>query len=216
MIRKILFENIAMKAAAAVLAVALWIFVVSKGQTEMSLSVPIEYANIPQGLEIAKREVKTANIVVRTHESLSKNIKQETVRVSVDAGKAKKGEGVFPLRKDDVKLPYGASVVSVEPSTVKLVFEETLSKQVPVHPDITGNPENGYYVKSVEIKPKEIEIEGAKSEVRKVGFVRTETIDITGLTEDITQEAVLKFANSGVRSKIETVSVRIRIVRRGR
>ena len=48
MIRRIFFENFALKAAAAVLAVVLWIFVVSKGQTEMSLSVPIEYSNIPQ------------------------------------------------------------------------------------------------------------------------------------------------------------------------
>ncbi len=216
MIRKMLFENVAMKAAAVVLAVALWIFVVSKGQTEMSLSVPIEYTNIPQGLEIAKREVKTANVVVRTHESLSKSIKQETVRAYVDAGKAKKGEGVFPLRKDDVKLPYGASVISIEPSTVKIVFEETLSKQVPIHPDITGTPESGYYVKSVEIGPKEIMIEGAKSEVRKVGSVKTEPIDITGLTEDVSQDVGLKLTNGSIRSKIDRVEIKIRIARRGR
>lgn len=216
MIRRIFFENFALKAAAAVLAVVLWIFVVSKGQTEMSLSVPIEYSNIPQGLEIAKREVKAANLVIRTHESLSKNIRQEAVRVYVDVGKARKGEGVFPVRKDDVKLPYGASVISIEPSSVKIVFEETVSKQVPIRPDITGSPEAGYYVKSTEIEPKEIVIEGAKSEVRKIGTVKTEPIDITGLTEDFDQETGLKFPNGGIRSKLNKVDVHIRIVRRGK
>ncbi|HYA32014.1 MAG TPA: CdaR family protein [Thermodesulfovibrionales bacterium] len=216
MIRRVLFGNFALKVSSVVLAVVLWIFVVSKGQTEMSLNVPIEYSNIPQGLEIAKREAKTANVVIRTHESLAKNVRQETVRVFVDVSKAKKGEGTFPVRKDDVKLPYGASIVSIEPSGVKIAFEETVSKPVTISPDISGSPENGYYVKSIEVKPKEVIIEGAKSEVRKVAFVKTEPIDITGLTEDLDQEAGLKFPNGGVRAKVDKVSVHISIKRRVR
>lgn len=216
MIRRLLFGNFALKAAAVVLAVVLWIFVVSKGQTEMSLSVPIEYLNVPPGLEIAKREAKMTNIVIRAHESLSRNIRQETVRVYLDVSKAKKGEGVFPIRKDDVKLPFGASIIKVEPSAVKIAFEETVSKTVVIRADITGSPENGFYVRSVEIMPKEIDIEGAKSEVRKIIFVKTEPIDITGLNEDFSQEAGLKLSNGNVRLKVDKVDVRIRIARRGR
>ena len=215
-LRRLLWENVTLKAAAAVLAVILWFFVVSKGQTEMALTVPIEYANIPSGLEIARYEVKSVNIVIRTHESLSRNIRQDTVRVSVDVSKGKKGEGIFPVKKDDVKLPYGASIVKLEPSSVKVVFEETVSKKVPITPDITGAPENGYYVKSVEISPREMVIEGAKSVVRKVGTVKTEPIDITGLTEDFRQEVGLKLQDSAIRSKTDKVDVHIRIARRGK
>lgn len=209
-------ENVTLKAAAAALAVILWFFVVSKGQTEMSLTVPIEYANIPSGLEISRLEVKASNIVVRAHESLSRNIRQDTVRVYVDVSKAKKGEGIFPLKKDDVKLPYGVSIVKIEPLSVKVVFEETISKSVAITPDVTGAPENGYYVKSVELSPREIVIEGPKSAVRKVGAVKTESIDITGLTEDFKQEVGLKLQDSAIRSKTDKVDVRIRIARRGK
>ncbi len=215
-IRRLLLENAALKAAAAALAVILWFFVVSKGQTEMALTVPIEYANIPSGLEISRLEVKAANIVVRAHESLSRNIRQDTVRVYVDVSKAKKGEGIFPLKKDDVKLPYGVSIVKIEPLSVKVVFEETLSKKVIIAPDVTGAPENGYYVKSVELSPGEIVIEGPKSAVRKVRAVKTEPIDITGLTEDFRQEVGLKLQDSAIRSKTDKVEVRIRIARRGK
>lgn len=215
-LRRLLLENIALKAAAVVLAIILWFFVVSRGQTEMSLTVPVEYSGIPAGLEIASREVKSANIVVRTHESLSRNIRQEMVRVFVDVSKAKKGEGVFPIRNDDVKLPYGASVVKIEPATVKVVFEETVSKTVAIVPDITGSPESGYYVKSVEVRPKEMVVQGAKSAVRKVGAVKTEPIDITGLTEDFRQEVGLKLQEGSLRSKTDKADVHIRIVRRGK
>jgi YbbR domain-containing protein len=215
-IRGIFLENITLKASAAVLAVILWFFVVSKGQTEISLNVPIEYSGIPSGLEISHYEVKSANIVVRSHESLSRNIRQDTVRVSVDMSKAKKGEGIFSLRKDDVRLPYGASVVRIDPLSVKVLFEETVSKKVAVMPDVTGTPEKGYYLKSVEVSPAEMAIEGAKSVVRKVATVSTEPIDITGLTEDFKQDVMLKLRENGIRSKTEAVHVHIKIARRGK
>lgn len=216
MIRRLFWENLAFKAAAVVLAIVLWVFVTSKGQTEMALSVPIEYANIPSGIEISKHTVTAAQIVVRTHESLSKNIRQENVRVSVDVSRAKKGEEIFSLKKDDVKVPYGATVTKIEPSAVKVMFEETVSKKVPVKPEITGSPEQGYAVKRVEVSPEEVDIEGAKSEVRKVGVMRTEPIDISGLTEDLKQEAKLEGKNGNIRTRIDKVNVRIRIVRRSR
>jgi YbbR domain-containing protein len=215
-IKRLFWENIAFKAAAVVLAVILWVFVTSKGQTEMSLSVPIEYVNIPSGLEISKHTVTTAQIVVRTHESLSKNIRQENVRVSVDVGRAKKGEEIFSLKKDDVKVAYGATVTKIEPSTVKVAFEETVSKKVSVKPEVTGSPEQGYVVKRIEVSPEEVVIEGAKSEVRKVGVLRTEPIDISGLAEDLSQEAKVEGTNGNIRAKIGKVNVRVRIARRSR
>jgi len=215
-IKRLFWENLAFKAAALVLAVILWVFVTSKGQTEMSLSVPIEYVNIPSGIEISKHTVTTAHIVVRTHESLSKNIRQENVRVSVDVSRAKQGEEIFSLKKDDVKVAYGATVVKIEPVTIKVVFEETVSKKVPVKAEVTGNPERGYSVRRIEVSPEEVVIEGARSEVRKVGVMKTELIDISGLTEDLSQEAKIEEKNANIRTKIEKVNVQIRIVRRSR
>jgi len=215
-IKRLVWENLAFKAAAVVLAVILWVFVTSKGQTEMSLSVPIEYVNIPSGLEISKHTVTTAHIVVRTHESLSKDVRQENVRVSVDVSRAKKGEETFSLRKDDVKVVYGATVVKIEPPAVKVMFEETVSKRVPVKPEVTGIPEQGYFVKRIEVSPEEVVIEGARSEVRKVGALRTEPIDISGLTEDLRQEVKIEENESSIRTKIEKVNVQIKIVRRSR
>ncbi len=59
-------------------------------------------------------------------------------------------------------------------------------------------------------------IEGAKSTVRKVGTVKTEPIDITGLTEDFKQEVGLKLQDNTIRSKTDKVDIHIRIARRGK
>ena len=212
----LVFGNIGLKAAAVVLAVILWLFVVSKGQTEMALSVPVEYINIPPGLEIAKHAEKSANIVLRSHESISRNIRKENVRVMVDVGRAKEGEATFSLRKEDVKVPYAATVTKIDPSTVKLIFDETVSKRVVVKPVIIGTPENGFYVKSVEINPRDMLIEGAKSDIRKVSQIKTDPIDITGFTGDVKQDVGLDISDTNIRSKTDKVEVSMRISRRGK
>lgn len=207
-------ENIILKVAALVLSIILWLFVTAKGQTEISLNVPVEYTNISPGLEIAKRGVETASIVIRGHESLLKNLRKGDVRVNVDVSKAKKGEWVFNVRKDDVKLPYTVAVTRIEPPSMKIVFEETASKTVAIKPVVTGLPETGYYVKSMEIRPQNMLVEGAKSEVRKVSEIKTEPIDITGLTEDFSQTAGLDLSGRNIRTRIDKVNVKIIIMKR--
>ena len=216
MIKGFFLKNTVLKIAAVILSVILWLFVTAKGQTEISLNAPIEYTNIPSGLEITRHTARTANIVIRGHESILKNVKQRNVSVNVDLSKAKKGEGTFQIRKDDVKVPLAVSITKVEPLSVKIIFEETVSKTVVIKPFISGSPENGYYVKTVDVKPDDVVIEGAKSEVRKVGYIRTEQIDITGLTEGLKQEAGLDAGGSNIRLKIEKVDISIVIERRGK
>lgn len=214
MIKKLLFENLSLKTSAVVLALILWIFVSSKGQTELSMNVPLEYMNIPPGLETARHVVRSANIVVRAHESLLKNIRREDIRVNVDVSKAKKGEGTFYIKNDDIKLPYTATVISIDPQSLKIVFEETTSKKVKINPVITGAPERDYYVKSIESMPKDIVIEGAQSEVRKVGLIKTEPIDITEFTKDFQQKVDLDLSGINIRTKVEGVDVHIKIGRK--
>ncbi|MGD1076441.1 MAG: CdaR family protein [Thermodesulfovibrionales bacterium] len=216
MIRRLLLDNLSLKAAALMLAILLWLFVSSKGQMETSLDVPIEYINIPRGIEISKHVVNSANVVIRGHESILKNIRQGEVRVSVDMSKAKEGEGTFPIKKDDVQLPYAATVIKVDPSFVKVTFEKTISKTVGIRPVITGNPQSGYSVKAMEVKPKDAVIEGAESEVNKVSYLKTEPVDITGVAEDVRQEVELAQSGRNIRTAIHKVEVIIKITRRER
>jgi len=205
-----------MKIAAAVIAVVLWLVVSSKGQTEMSLSVPVEYINIPHGLEITERSEMNATLVIRGHESMLKNIRQGDVKIVLDMSKAKKGEFMYTIRKDDVRIPRNFSVVLIDPAYVKLVFDETAVKKVAIRPVIIGSPEPGYYVKSVEVKPDSTSIEGAASEVRRVNHLRTEPVDITDLTENLMDQVQINFAGRHVRSKVDRVDVLIRIERRSK
>lgn len=214
--RRFFLDNLQLKIAAILLAVVLWLIVTSRGQTEIALNVPIEYINIPSGIEITKHMANSANVVIKGHESILKNIRRGDVRVAMDVSSAKKGENTFHIRKDDIRLPYTVSVTKIEPSSVKLVFEETVSKKVIIKPIIVGTPDTGYYVKQFELEPKDVVVEGANSEVRKIGYIKTESIDISGLTENSKLEVALDISGKNIRTNVDRVDVHIKIGKRGR
>ena len=60
--KKLFFENLGLKIASVLLAIVMWIFVTSRGQSEMSIDVPLEFKNIPAGIELVSYNVKTVSL----------------------------------------------------------------------------------------------------------------------------------------------------------
>src|SRR5512135_124601 len=135
-----LLENLALKVSAVLIAVLLWLFVTWKGQSEMTVDVPIEFKDVPVGVGIVSTSAKSVNVTVKGQDRIMKSLRPSDLRVLVDMGKARKGEEVFHINKDDVKLPYAMTVTSIDPSTIRVKLEETITKVVPVKPSITGAP----------------------------------------------------------------------------
>lgn len=207
-------DNVPLKTAALLIAVILWLFVTSKGLTEVSFDVPVDFVNIPQGLDIVRYDIKTVNIVIRGYERFIKNIKQGDIRINVDLSRAKKGEVQLPIRAGDIRLPNTVSVVRIDPSSVRVILEEKTTKKVPVKPVITGRPDRGYSVSSIKTIPEEIRIEGITSELKKINFLYTEPVDISGLRDNLTQEVSLDLAGKKIKPERDKVEIAIKI--RGR
>lgn len=208
--KKTIFNNLGLKIASILLAIVLWIFVTSRGQSEISIEVPLEFKNIPQGLEITTYSVKTVNLNIRGQERLIKNIRPSDIRAYVDLSKARKGESIHYINKEDIKVPSSITITNVNPTSIKVVAEETIFKKVKVIPVITGEISRGYYVKSVEVIPQYITISGIRSEVLKIGSVKTEPYDITGMNDSFTQD--LKIDLTGKNIKPEPREVKLRVI----
>src|SRR3990172_1352110 len=101
--KKLFTENLGLKISAVLISVFLWFFVTSRGQSEISFEVPLEFKNIPADIGIVNTSVKTVSVTVRGHERPMKNLKASDVRVYVDLSKAKKGEEVFYVNKENIK-----------------------------------------------------------------------------------------------------------------
>lgn len=212
--KKLLFENLSLKIVAFLLSIVLWIFVTSRGQSEISMDVPIEFKNIPPGFEIVNQNIKRVSLNIKGHERLINNLKPTDIKVYIDLSKSKKGKNILYITRDDIRTPSGMRVSSINPSSVEVVMEETKRKVVKVIPIITGEIPKGFYVKSINVSPDSIEIEGRKTEINKIRYIRTEPLDISGINETFTQTLKIDFAGRNIRANVTDVKVRVEIEER--
>lgn len=207
--KKLYLENIGLKIASVLLSIFLWVFVTSRGLSEMSLDIPLEFKNIPAGLELVSQSAKAVSLNIKGQERLIKDIRSSDIRVYIDLNKAKKGEGVYYLNKDNIKQPHMVNVINITPSYVKVLLDETITKTVPVKPVVIGTPESGFYVKSIDVIPKTVVIEGVRSELKKMYNLKTDPIDITGVSETFSHNVKLDMTGVNMRTKSDEVKIKI-------
>jgi len=214
--KKMVHENFGLKVTAVFLSIVLWVFVTSRGQSEISLDVPLEFTDIPPGLEIVSHSAKVISLNVRGQERLLKNIKPADIRVSLDLSKAKKGESTYYIHREDIRLPHAVTLGNLNPSNVKVTTEETVRKTVRVIPIVTGEPGKGAMVRSVSVTPPSVEIEGIRPEIARISALKTEPLDVTGMNETFSQDLKLDLAGHVVRTKTAAVTVQVVIEARGK
>jgi len=211
--KKLLSENFGLKITAILLSILLWLFASSRGLSEIALDVPLEFKDIPAGLELMTYSIKVAGVNIKGQERIIRTIRPSDIRAFVDLSKAKKGESIYTINKNNITLPPGVAVTNINPSFVKIFLEESVARTVDVKPIIVGAPQSNFYVKAVSLFPERVVIEGARSKVNAVDTIKTEPLDITGIRETITRDLELDTAGINIRTKTKDVSVKVVIAR---
>lgn len=211
--KKLLSENFGLKITAILLSILLWLFASSRGLSEIALDVPLEFKDIPAGLELMNYSIKVAGVNIKGQERIIRTIRPSDIRAFVDLSKAKKGESIYTINKNNITLPPGVAVTNINPSFVKIFLEESVARTVDVKPIIVGAPQSNFYVKAVSLFPERVVIEGARSKVNAVDTIKTEPLDITGIRETITRDLELDTAGINIRTKTKDVSVKVVIAR---
>lgn len=117
-------KNFWMKVAAVVLALAMWLFVMSKGQTEVSLVAPLVLENVPVGLRVTEKSSQKVVLSIKGHERFIETLNPNLISVSLDLSDISRGRNNMTIEHDDVDLPFSLRVVSIVPTAVNIVAEE--------------------------------------------------------------------------------------------
>lgn len=115
-----LLENWQLKALSVVFAIALWLFVVSEDRAETVFTVPIEFQNIPQGLEITAMEPESVEIRVRGLRGILFQVREGDLRVPVSLKGTQPGETIVRLGLDQIQLPRGIEALRITPSRLRV------------------------------------------------------------------------------------------------
>lgn len=177
---KLPLDNLALKAASMALAAMLWYVIAGAKTSEMGLTVPVELQNFPSDLELTGELADAVEVRLRATPGIIQHIGAGDVSAHIDLAGVGEGEHVVHLSASSIRVPFGVTVVRVNPSTIVLDIERTLQKTVPVRPRLAGRPTPGYEVAEVASQPAEVRLAGPKSRVQEVESAFTEPISVEG------------------------------------
>jgi YbbR domain-containing protein len=170
-----------------VIALVLWAYVIGEVNptTQQTITnVPVQLLNIQsltaRELAISGDSDYTVDVVVEGKRADIMKITAQDIIAEADLFGWSKGENFIPV---NVTVPQALTLIEIKSAKIEVTIEDLVaqSKQVVVvyKGDMPNNTEEG----AVEIKPSEIEVTGAKSEVETVTHVQV-VIDITELSAE--------------------------------
>jgi YbbR domain-containing protein len=187
-IRNALKTNWQLILLSVILALLLWIYVVSAEapQMERVLSVPLKIKNLGEGLAVTQAP---DTVSLRIRAPVRTEVRTEDLDVYVDLKGFKEGQWLLPVQFKPVP---GATLVEVNPEKVLITLEKIITKTVTVEIMYLGKLPQGFTLGQVEkIDPETVEVKGAQSILEKAQRV-VATVNLTGITSQISQTVPLR------------------------
>ena len=178
--KRYIVHNFLLKVLSLLLATGLWFLLSHEQPAEVALRAPVVFENVPPHLEISSESIPEAQIRVRGPDRVIRQLQANEVRAEINLADAKPGERTYDLTSQQVRHPRDVTVVQVVPSQLHLAFDSRSTREVEIHPRVTGNFATGEQIVQVEADPPRITITGPLHHVEKVNAATTDPVDATG------------------------------------
>lgn len=175
-----MLKNNSLKIMSVLIAIFMWVIVVS-GQIEtVSMTVPVKLVKTPAGY-VAVSDIQSVSVVVKGPARVISNLEYTSIALNINAESVPVGTSRRRVLPSDFNTPRGVEVVDVAPADLDITIDRVASKQVKITPTFIGDVAQGYAVGSVVSKPTFVVIEGAKSKLKKIDSISTVPINISNL-----------------------------------
>ncbi len=153
-------RNLGWKLLSLLIAVALWIAVAREPEVATSLSVPVDFKNMRDDLDIAGNLPDRVRLEVRGPSGSLTRDNLSAVAVVLDLSDAHSGERTYSIRGRNLNLPTGVVFYRAVPSQLTLRFSQLVVKEEPVQPLFVNMPA-GYRVANQQFNPARVRVRGA-------------------------------------------------------
>jgi len=180
-LKRYVLHNFALKLMSLLLATGLW-FMISRDEqpAEVAVRAPIVFQHVPDDLEVSSESVTEAEIRVRGPERVIRQLRINEVQAEIDLAGLRPQERTFDLSSQQVRHPRELAVMQIIPSQVHVSFDTRMTREVDVHPRVTGNFATGEQIVKVDSDPARITIVGPRRHVERIEAATTDPIDATG------------------------------------
>ena len=193
------FRHVGLKVVSIALAALLWLVVSGEETVERALRIPLEFTNVPPRLEIVGEPPNVVDVRVRGSSGTLGRVASGEMVAVLDLRTARAGQRLFHLSGSDVRAPFGIEVVQVTPSNFYMTFEASMSRRVPVHPQVEGEPAPGYEIGTVSAEPSAVEVVGPATAVKALTGAITEPVSAAGASATLTETVSVGVSDASVR-----------------
>jgi len=201
------FRNLGLKFLSTCIAAMLWLVIAGERVVERVLRAPVEFQNLPNGLELVGNLPDTVEVRLRGSSGTLSRMGAGDLAAVLDLRTARPGRRLFHLAPSQVTVPYGIDVVQVGPSTLTMEFEAAGVRTVPVEPDIEGRPAPGFEVTEVTSDPATVAVAGPESALKRLDAVVTEPVSVNGETRSIREVVTIGVQDASLRLVTPTTAV---------
>ncbi|MFQ5901486.1 MAG: YbbR-like domain-containing protein [Thermodesulfobacteriota bacterium] len=213
--REFIFKNIALKLLALTFAIALWFFVVGERGSEIGFLIPLELKGLPSELMVINEVQSLIDVRVSGPRRILADLSPAQMGITIDLSESKAGSKTHQIFPKDVKVSRGLKVTRVSPSSIKLVLEPLITRELPVKVYITGRPKKGFKVGNVLVDPPDVQVTGAEGGLKNLKALSTRPIDIEGLDKDLKETVPLDISELNViKIDFDTVEVQMEILKK--
>ena len=209
--KRYVFHNFTLKVLSLLLAAGLWLLISPDEQpAEVAVRAPIVFEHVPSRLEISTETIPEAQIRVRGPERVIRQLQSNEIHAEIELSDAKPGERTFDLTSQLVRHPNDVAVIQVVPSQLHLAFDTRLTREVEVHPRVTGNFADGEQIVKVDADPPRIRITGPRRHVETIDAATTDPVDATG-TRGSAVFTTNVYVSDPLVQVVQTTSIRVTV-----
>jgi len=114
--------NAGLKLLALGVSFLLWTTYTSEPFAEVGFQVPLEFTSMPPQLEISGDVPTSVHVRVRGRSALLRRMVPSDLNLRMDMNAAKQGTTSLPITTEKVGVPFGATVVEVSPSEIRVTL----------------------------------------------------------------------------------------------
>ncbi len=193
------FANFPLKVLSLLVAIVLWAAVSGQSTVERNIRVPLEYRNVPPGMEIVGDPPGSVDVRLRGSSGNLARVMQGDVVAALDLTNARPGTRILNIHASEVRVPFGVQVVQVTPPAVSLDFEMSGQKVVPVSPVVEGDPAPGFVVGRITSSPATVQVFGPVGRLDALLEATTEPVHVDGARAPVTDKVTIGVEDASVR-----------------
>ena len=178
--------------------IVLWFVVLGSRNVEVTKEVPLEIITSSEIVPSNDIPEKIAFRLSGPKAFLRAVLDRREDPIRVNLAGSKPGLVTYRFFSDNIRVPIGVKVLSINPTAILVKLEHVKRRDVPVKLELRGMIPEGFRVLRTEVKPQVVRIKGPESRVDSITEIATIPLDISGIRQNTDREVSLDISRYGL------------------